>query len=87
MWKLNNYWLNVNLVREEIKKLKIYWTLMKMKAQHVWIYGTQWKQCKHIALSSSKKKLEKAYTSSLTAHLKALEQKEVNNLKGIDSRK
>jgi hypothetical protein len=31
---------------------------------------------KHIALSASKKKLVRAYTSSLTAHLKALEQKE-----------
>ena len=31
---------------------------------------------KLIALSASKKKLERAYTSSLTAHLKALEQKE-----------
>jgi hypothetical protein len=30
---------------------------------------------KLIALSASKKKLERAYTSSLTAHLKALEQK------------
>jgi hypothetical protein len=33
---------------------------------------------KPIALSASKKKLETAYTSSLTAHLKALEQKEAN---------
>jgi hypothetical protein len=31
--------------------------------------------------SASKKKLERAYTSSLTAHLKALEQKEVNTSK------
>jgi hypothetical protein len=31
---------------------------------------------KLISLSASKKKLERAYTSSLTAHLKALEQKE-----------
>jgi hypothetical protein len=30
---------------------------------------------KLISLSTSKKKLERAYTSSLTAHLKALEQK------------
>jgi hypothetical protein len=30
---------------------------------------------KLIALSASRKKLEKAYTSSLTAHLKALEQR------------
>jgi hypothetical protein len=33
---------------------------------------------KPIALSASKKKLESAYTSSLTVHLKALEQKEAN---------
>jgi hypothetical protein len=34
-----------------------------------------------IAPSASKKKLERAYTSSLTAHLKALEQKETNTPK------
>jgi hypothetical protein len=33
---------------------------------------------KPIALSTSKKKLEGPYTSSFTAHLKALEKKEVN---------
>jgi hypothetical protein len=36
---------------------------------------------KLIALNASKKKLERAYTSSLTAHLKALEKKEANSLK------
>jgi hypothetical protein len=36
---------------------------------------------KLIALSASKRKLERAYTSSLTAHLKALEQKEANSPK------
>ena len=36
---------------------------------------------KLIALSASKKKLERAYTTSLTAHLKALEQKEANTPK------
>jgi hypothetical protein len=36
---------------------------------------------KLIALSDSKKKLERAFTSSLTAHLEALEQKEANTLK------
>jgi hypothetical protein len=36
---------------------------------------------KFIALSASKKKLERAHTSSLTAHLKALEQKEANSPK------
>jgi hypothetical protein len=33
-------------------------------------------------LSTSKKEMEKAYTSSLTAYLKALEQKEANIPKG-----
>ena len=36
---------------------------------------------KLIALSASKKKLERAYTSSLTTHLKAVEQKEANKPK------
>ena len=36
---------------------------------------------KLIALSVSKKKLEKAYTSSLTAHLEPLELKEANSPK------
>jgi hypothetical protein len=36
---------------------------------------------KPIALNASKKKLERAYTSNLTAHLRALEQKEANSPK------
>jgi hypothetical protein len=36
---------------------------------------------KPIALSAFKKKLERAYTSSLTAHLKVLEQKEADTPK------
>jgi hypothetical protein len=36
---------------------------------------------KLIAVSASEKKLERAYTSSLTAHLKTLEQKEANTPK------
>jgi hypothetical protein len=36
---------------------------------------------KLIALSASKKKLERAYMSSLTAHLEALEEKEANSPK------
>jgi hypothetical protein len=36
---------------------------------------------KLLSLSASIKKLERAYTSSLTAHLKALEQKEANKPK------
>jgi hypothetical protein len=40
-----------------------------------------------IALSASKKKLERAYPSSLTVHLKALEPKEANTPKKIRQRK
>jgi hypothetical protein len=36
---------------------------------------------KLIALSGSKEKLERTYTSTLTTHLKALEQKEGNTSK------
>jgi hypothetical protein len=36
---------------------------------------------KLIALSASKKKLEKAHPSNLTTHLKALEKKEANSPK------
>jgi hypothetical protein len=42
---------------------------------------------KLIALSASKKKLKRAYTSSLTAHLKALEQKEANTPRKVGGRK
>jgi hypothetical protein len=36
---------------------------------------------KLIALSASEKKIKRAHTSSLTTHLKALEQKEANSPK------
>ena len=42
---------------------------------------------KFIALGASKKKLERAHTSSLTAHQKALEQKKQIHARGVDSRK
>jgi hypothetical protein len=42
---------------------------------------------KLIALSASKKKLERTHRNSLTAHLKALEQKGANLQGGVDSRK
>jgi hypothetical protein len=42
---------------------------------------------KFIALSTSKKKLERAYTSSLTVHLEALEIKEANSPKGSRQKK
>ena len=42
---------------------------------------------KLIALNASKKKLERAYTTSLTAHLKAVEQNEANTPKRIRCQK
>ena len=42
---------------------------------------------KSTALSASKRKLERAYTSRLIAHLKDLEQKEQIHPRGVDSRK
>ena len=44
-------------------------------------------QRKPTALNATKKKPERAHTKSLTAHLKALEQKEANLQGGVDSRK
>jgi len=42
---------------------------------------------KLIALSACRKKQERAYVSSLTAHLKALEQKEANTPRRSKGRK
>ena len=39
------------------------------------------KRKNHSSLSASKKKLERAYSSSLALHLKALEQKDANTTK------
>ena len=57
---------------------------MKMKVQHtqnLWDTMKAVVKGKLIALSASKKKLERAYTSSLTSRLKVLEQKEANTSK------
>ena len=61
-----------------------------MKGQYTQTYGTTMNvvpQRKPTALSATKKKQERAHTKSLTAHLKALEQKEANLQGGVDSRK
>ena len=53
-----------------------------MKPQHThWNTMKAFLRGKLIALSASKKKLERAYTRSLTEQLKALEQKEANSPK------
>jgi hypothetical protein len=83
--RLNNILLNDALVKEGIKKeIKDF---LEFNENEVTIYPKLWKIMKAflrgilIALSASKKKLERAHSSSLTTHLKSLEQKEANSPK------
>jgi hypothetical protein len=81
-WKLNNTLLNDNLVNEEInKEIKDFVELKKNEDtsyQNLWNTVKAVLRGKLIVLRSAKKKLGRAYSSSWTAHLKALEQKETN---------
>jgi hypothetical protein len=79
------------LVKEEIKKeIKDFVEFNENKNtsyQNLWNKMKAVVRRKLIALSASKKKLKRAYTSSLTAHLKALEQKEANTPRKVGGRK
>jgi hypothetical protein len=77
--------INDNLAKEEIKRKKLK-TFLEFNENEDISYQNLWEimkavvRGKHIARSASKKKLERAYNSSLTAQLKALEPKDRNTL-------
>jgi hypothetical protein len=80
-WMLNNALLNDNLVKENFLKIKDF---SEFNENEGTTYPNLWNTIKAvlrrklISPSHSKKKLQKAFTSSLIAYLKAQEQKEAN---------
>jgi hypothetical protein len=82
---LNYTLLNDNAVKEGInKEIKVFLEINENEATTCPNLWDTWKALlrgKLISLSASKKKLERAHTSSLTTHLKALEKKEENSPK------
>jgi hypothetical protein len=85
MWKLKKTLLSDNLVKEEIKKeIKGFLEFNEKEATtlpNLWDTKKALLRGKFIAISASKKKVERAYTSNLPAQLKDIEQKEANSPK------
>jgi hypothetical protein len=77
-WKLNNSLLIDNLVKEEIKKQIKDFLEFKENVDtsdpNLWDIMISVLRRKFIALRALVKKLERSYTTNLTAHLRALEQ-------------
>jgi hypothetical protein len=81
-WKLNNILFNDTLVKEGIKNvMKDFLENESTTYPNIWDTMKAFLRGKLIGLSASKKKLERAHISSLTTHLKSLEQKEANSPK------
>jgi hypothetical protein len=82
---MNNSLFNDTLVKEGLKKeIKDFWEFYENEATtypNLWDTMKAFLRGKFIAQNTSKKKLERAHTSSLTTHLKALEKKEANSPK------
>jgi Rps23 Pro-64 3,4-dihydroxylase Tpa1-like proline 4-hydroxylase len=85
MWKLNNTLLNDSLVKDEIRKeIKDF---LEFNEKEATTYPNLWDTMKAvqrgnlIAFIELKKKLDRSYTSSLTAHLESLKLKETNSQK------